>query len=423
MMCVPTNPFVLNKETNRSDTSKNCSSSRNTKNHEIILVDCCSFLGLGLGIDGEFLFLTCNSNPDDDEQSMDYSFAKIEDDDDDSGDSTTLEYTVMGDESWTLLGDASTFDTLDNLLDDGKNEKGNGNDNEKSNFNININKKEEDAKTLDSACTTSILLMENIVEDEIEARQDEEDEESKTLVLLTEYIVEEDTAAPEDEEESKTLNTRSTMKLPPSLDTKTWDLPLPGLEEVETREDKAEGTRRNHSCPSLLQPRSDYLIERVPYLIDTSDNDDISILSSLSVEEGLFLDDVDGNENEVEQKIRVKRFAEGQETILKSPCNKKTKKYNDTEGSEQRGQHSFESISPRTVWTEVVRPTLYTEASKATIINVTKSADITATTVCTDDDEYYEDNVPFDEPHSELVAFSGSSYSRLMPIEEIRIAQ
>jgi len=429
MMCSPsTNPFVMNKTSSSSDISKNYSSWITT-NHEIMLVDCCSFLGLGLGIDEDFL--ACENNRDDDERSTAYFIEDDENDEDDENrDSATLEDTLMGDESLTL-----TLDTLDTLVDtldtpdNGKKDNGNGN------YELNIDKKEEDTKTTNSTCSISVLLMENIVEDETAAQQDDEyDEESKTLFLLMENTVKAEMAVQEDDEESKTLNTRSTMKLPPSLDTKTWglppsldtetwDLPLPGQEVVETRGDKAEtGTRRNNSNPSSLQPHSnDNMIDRVPSLVDIGD--DLSIISSMSVEVGIFLND--GDDNVVGQKSRAKRFAGGEEMILKSPSNKKTKKHNVAKGKEQRGNDSFESASSRTTYTEV-QPTLSAEASKATIpISFTKSADITATTICTDDDYYYEDNVPFDEPHSDLVAFSPSGHacSRLMPIEEIHIVQ
>merc|ERR1711935_362094 len=272
-------------------------------------------------------------------------------------------------------------------------------------------------KILDSAHTASTIPMEKISELERVAQIEEENEELPSkLILLAENLISEETTVPEVDDESKTFSTRSTLTIPPSLDTmplnlspsldtKTWDMTLAGLQLVETIiGDATEAdTRRKYNNSSCSQPRNLYQIERTPLHIDICSNDDESAVSSMSIEEEIFLGEGVGAASDrdrvylSEEKPITKRLFGGKGSILRQWSLNRT--------TMQRANRR--------------KPTPSTEALRSTVpvIKPTKSIDITAATIGTDEDDcynsYYGEKVPFDEPHL--------CSPRLLTIEEIRI--
>jgi hypothetical protein len=378
-MCAPNNPFVMTKPNGPSEGPGEKSSSPKRTKFDFMFMDCCSFLGLGLGIRDDFQQPHCAST------AMIYS--------DDGGDSITLDDTVMGADSWTLFDDVLTLDTPS------ENEaKDNCLTNHKSLEN------EEDTKPTHSTCITMIPKMGKVTRTE-----EEDDELSSRLDLLPEILVWEDTTTLEDEEESKTLNTRSTLRIPSSLDTQTWDKTLEGLQLVETivGDTTEADTGRNYSNPSYSRPRSLYHIKRVPSMVDTCGNDDQSAVSSMSIEEDLFL-------NKAEEHPNTKRLLNGKGNILRPWLWNKAAVHK-ANGSESASEFREPS---NTLSSTQGLPKPPSEASRSTVpmIKPTKSIDVTATTIGTDEDGCYyyrEDNVPFDEPYE--------CSPGLLPIEEVRI--
>lgn len=211
------------------------------------------------------------------------------------------------------------------------------------------------------------------------------DEESKQLILLADHSMEGQSTHRDhdqkEEEDSRTLNTLSTMKLTPSLDTKTLDSTLIGLRIMKEKRDKTETAkqRKNDIFPSFsLQSLFDYRIERVPLVIDlgSCSDDNSSVVSSISVEDERCQPDTDTTER---QERETKQFVEGKSKLSPFPLH-------------------FNKSS-----TSTNHPILHT-----------KSIDFTATTICTDDYYYEDNNVPFDEPQNHV------SSPRLLRIEEIQ---
>lgn len=212
------------------------------------------------------------------------------------------------------------------------------------------------------------------------------DEELKHLILFAEHSMEVQ-STPRDrdqkeEEDSRTLNTLSTMKLKPSLDTKTLDSTLIGLRIMKAKRHETETAeqRKTDTFPSFsLQSLFDYRIERVPSVIDLGSwsDDNSSVVSLISVEDERCQADTGTTGR---KKHETKQFVGGKPKLGAFPLH-------------------FNKSSTCTN-----HPILHT-----------KSIDFTATTICTDDDYYEDNNVPFDEPENHV------SSPRLFRIEEIQI--
>jgi len=274
---------------------------------------------------------------------------------------------------------------------------------------------------MNSVRTASTLPMKKIAEVKRVAQIEEENEElSSKLVLLAENLVSEERTVPEVDEESETFHTRSTLKIPPSLDTmtlnlspsldtKTWDVTLAGLQLVETIIGDATevDTRRNYNNPSCSQPRNLYQIERIPLRIDTYSNDDESVVSSMSIEEDIFLSKGVGVASDRDR---------GRDRVYSSEEKPITKRLFGRKGSILK-QWSWNKTTMQKA--NRLKPTPSKEAliSTVPVIKPTKSIDITAATIGTDEDDccnsYYGENIPFDEPHLRS--------PKLLTIEEIRI--
>jgi len=433
-MCAPNNTFVMTKPNDPSERTIENSQSTKSK-YDFMFIDCCSFLGLGLGMADDFRI-----SP--------YASVALMDTNDDM-DSFLLGDTDITSDSSTLFHDLSDANSE-------KESKGNN---------------EEDTKAIDSILTISTVTMEQAIKGKRIVNIEEEDEDLPSrLTLLSENYLSVDGTTLFDEEESKTLNTLSThrlpssldtktLELPPSLDTKTLDMTLEGLELVETTlGDTTEAdTGRNLSNPSYSRPRSLYDIDRVPSLVDFDNSDDQSLVSTISVEQ----EDIKGKTASTfcERKLITKRLFNGKSKIRK-PWQWNKKKAHEVEEREPADGLPLPSIpvsrtkgitilpsEPSRSVISTSQPTGPNNHTAETIgnyghkdspstkrqppkspasvyrfpvpmITMTKSNDVTATTISTDEGEYcyqFGDNVPFDEPHA--------CSHRLLEIEQFRTRQ
>jgi len=391
-MCAPNNPFVMTKPNGPSEGLGEKSSSPERSKFDFMFMDCCSFLGLGLGIRDDVQQPPCAST------ALIYN--------NDVWDSITLDDTLMGADSWTLFDDVLTLDTPS------KNEaKDNG---------LTYHKRlehEEVAKATHSTRTTMIPTMIPTIEKVTRIEEDDDELSSRVWEEITML---------EDDEESKTLNTRSTLRIPSSMDTNMWDKTLEGLQLVETivGDTTEADTGRNCSNPSYSRPRSLYQIERVPTMVDNCGNDDQSVVSSISITDDIFLDKgIDAANNRhrasaVEEPPVIKRLLSGKGNMIR-PCLWNKAAVHKVNGSESPSRLR-KPLGPLSSTSAQGLPKSPSEASRSTapMIKPTKSIDVTATTVGTDEDGcyyYHEDNVPFDEPHE--------CSPGLLPIKEVRIGQ
>lgn len=234
----------------------------------------------------------------------------------------------------------------------------------------------------------------------------------------------------------------STLQIPPSLDTKTVEIPpstdtkalsktLLGLKLVESKDkvSRPKDTERKLTNRSNSRQRNPYDIERVPSLVDTSEKDDESVVSAISTA------DIEPKES------MKKRLFKGKAKILRAWS---WKTNNKTQGNETIGakspsiwRDSFDAIPATNIKAPKVtnesarssvaigpvhspipspvrrhapmraplspprlpkKPRTETFRSTVPVIMITKSNDITASTVGTDEEE--TDNVPFDEEPS-----------------------
>jgi len=238
------------------------------------------------------------------------------------------------------------------------------------------------------------------------------------LGMMPGNLLSEESTAPFDEgESSKTLNTRSTLitrssldtktlMLTPSLDTKTYDMALKGLSLVDTMAfgDTTEAEAgRNHSNPSPTRPRRLFHIDRVPSFVTVDWDDDQSLGSSISMEDHIFTD-----KNSVTSAERNKKC-----TPNKLPFTKQLLKGKGKIPKLLPWRRSGTSKKTNQCEVSMWRPPSKPVPNKRSVIEPTKSNDVTATTVETREDECdhrYVENVPFDEPHIRS--------SRLLAIEE-----
>uniref|UniRef100_A0A7S0T8W0 Uncharacterized protein n=1 Tax=Pseudo-nitzschia delicatissima TaxID=44447 RepID=A0A7S0T8W0_9STRA len=415
-MCTSNDPFVKAKPNSPSEMRGKNFSPPKTGKLDFLFLDCCAFVGAGLGFDEDIA--PCAS------------IALI--DSDDGGSS-------LSDDSFTTSTKADLSTVFeDHLTLDASFEK-----NE-------IPKDDDDSKLASTIFSISTLTMEKIVGMNTVLQTKEEDEERPSkLVLLSENLVTGGNLYPEDEEWSRTFNTLSTARLPPSLDTKTaeitpsldtktLDKTLEGLKLVGTTvgETTQENTGRNASNPTYAQPLNFYDIDRVPSMVDASEKDDQSVVSGMSFEEyaALFGKDKETGGKSPKSPI-TKRLLKAKGKILR-PWSWKNRKIANGDGeivvpSELRepfgtvpitnGQppsrtepsrppvalmkSSLPTFVPRPTSSPQRLPKRPTETYRLTVpvIKLTKSNDITASTVGTDEDNdgsnRVGDDVPFDEPH------------------------
>ena len=371
---------------------KSSSTKRTKFNFNFMFMDCCSFLGLGLGVG------------DDVQQSPCASTALIHNDD--VWDNITLDDTVIGTDSWTLFDDVLTFDTTS------ENEaKDNGLINHKRLEN------EEETKPTHSAHTTMIPTMKSTIQKVTRIEEEDEDLSSRVWEEITTL---------EDDEESKTLNTRSTLRISSSMDTKTCHKTLERLPLVETivGDTTEADTGRNCSNHSYSRPRSLYQIERVPTMVDNCGNDDQSVVSTMSIEEDLFLDKGISEANNrhsasaVKEPPVIKRLLSGKGNMIRPWLWNNAAAHKSNRSESASGLRKPSGPLSTTYTQELPQSPSETSRSTAPMIKPTKSIDVTATTVGTDEDGcyyYHEDNVPFDEPHE--------CSPGLLPIEEVHIGQ
>lgn len=418
-MCTSNDPFVMTKpDSPREMRGKNFSPQKRGK-FDFLFLDCCAFVHAGLGFDDDIA--PCAS------------IALI--DSDDGGSS-------LSDDSFTTFTKADLSTVFEDIVTvDASFEK-----NE-------LPKNEDDSKIESTIFTVSTLTMEKIVGMNTVLQTKEEDEERPSkLTLLSENLVTGENY-PEDEEWSKTFNTLSTARLPPSLDTKTaeitpsldtktLDKTLEGLKLVGTTvgETTEENTGRNVRNHTYAQPLNFYDIDRVPSMVDASEKDDQSVVSGMSFEEYAALVGKDKETGAKSPKSPIAmRLLKAKGKILRPWSRKNRKAANDDDeivvASELR--EPFVGTVPITNG----QPTSRTEPSKSSVtlmksslpafvpkptsspqrlpkrpidsyrltvpvIKLTKSNDITASTVGTDEDDHhhgndrYGDDVPFDEPHA-----------------------
>ena len=381
---------------------------------EFLLMDCCSFVGVALGIYDEIP--PCAS------------IALIDSDDSDGS---------ISDDSDIEAG-ASVFSR-----DVVKNE---------TNKNANDTKTAITLNTISTLTTEKVPLAERIIvskaskdgspsklaQDDVLGENLFDDAESLSTLQIT-----------------PSLDTK-TVEVPSSTDTKTLSKTLLGLKLVESKVQvtRPKDTERKLTNSSTSRRRNPYDIERVPSLVDASGKDDESVVSDISTA------DVEPKES------MKKRLFRGKGKILR-PWSWKTN--NKTEGNETIGakspsiwRDSFDTIPPTNTkapkvhnnsarpLVTVVKPNSAspvhrpirspvrrhapkrapaspprfpkkpgTETFRSTVpaIMMTKSNDITASTVGTDEEEI--DNVPFDEEPST----KANSPSRHQTVQKLRVSR
>jgi len=339
-------------------------------------------------------------------------------------------------------------------------------------------KKEDDLKTANTSPTLSTLTMEKFTDMRKIVTPKEHDEELPSkLLLLSENFVSGEKL--NDEVESLTLNTMSTLRIPSSLDTRTEEIPpsldtktlsrtLAGLQLMDSTigdmTTPREDAGRNISNRSKSRRRNLYDIERVPSLVDTYGNDDGSMVSAISADSGAQV----SKGIRVKKEPPIKKGVEAQEPIRKrlfrgkgkilrpwSWKNKKVVQETLVAKVPSVWREPLETVRhtqdiPKTRPNESTRPSVtamkptkpfvpspvprhtprhvpkspprirreYPTASPALTvpaIKATKSNDITASTIGTDEED--RDNVPFDEPINTF------SPPRFQTIEKIRVGR
>ena len=372
-----------------------------------MFLDCCAFVCVGLGVENDIA--PCAS------------IALI--DSDDGGDSLSDGSSTRADTS-TLFHDHRTYDTSYYEKDES-----------------------DDTKMGSSFFTVSTLSMEKMAQAKKGLPIEDEDEERPSkLLLLSRNMVTGEKLYPDDEEESRTFNTLSTGKLPSSLDTKTAEIPasldktLEGLKLVDTVIEEAaqENTERNARNSASSRQLNPFDIERVPSLVDASGKDEQTVVSSMSVDDDALIGKNDGTGA---KGPISKRLFKGKGKILRPWSWKNKKAANDCDADPvlpelrkpfgtlpvANGQHvqteqSRPSASltkpsfPIAVRSPQILPKLPGDSftSRVPVIQQTKSNDVTATTIDTNEDDN-GDNVPFDEPQ-------GAS-PRFVAIEKVRVGR
>jgi len=379
-------PSVLSMEIGK----KNSSRATSNKKYDYMFIDCCSFLGLGLGFEEHFHLSKCASVA-----LMDF----------DDSVNTFLGDIEMETDSPTRFNDVTTLDMTS--------------DETKDQCSINY----EDKKTMEK-------LKEGRKFEDDDLKQD-----SQLRLTFSGNLVSEERSVLEDEEESKTLNTRSTSRIPSSLDTRTlqqtpsldkkiWNLTLKGLGLVETTiGDTIEvDIRRDYSSDSNPRPRILYHIERVPSMVDTQCKDDDSMVSFMSVEEDFYANkhnDGTSNRNGIfpnkEHHVRERLFRRKGKLLRAWSWKKRRLQRRDKECESQLNPINRLLRTP----TSISTPSEDSSRAIVPAIEPVKSIDATTATTDTNEDHgyyiYHGEDVPFDEPIA--------SPPGLLPIEETRLDQ
>ena len=420
-MCIPDNPHDMTRPNELGEMPGMKSSFREKSRLEFLLMDCCSFVGVALGVYDEIP--PCAT------------FALIDSDDSDGSISDDSEF----------LDGASLF-SRDVL----KNE---------------TTKNTNDTTTAITLNTMSTLTMEKtpLAKRILQSKANNNGLPSN-LAQNNVHVF----------EDAESL---STLQIPPSLDTKTVEMPSPlkskttrktlhGLKLVESKvkDTKQKNIEREEvpNRPKSSRHRNPYDIERVPSLVDTSGKDDESVVSAMSAV------DIGAKES------ITKRLFGGKRKILR-PWSRKNNIAKKTEAKEIVGgkspsiwRASFDPMSTTDAKTQkapieparpliiVTKPTelstptnaspipisipspvrrhaprdaspsspprlpknTSTEDFRSTVpaIETTKSNDITASTVGTEEDKRI-DNIPFDEEPS----CKSNSPSRLQTTQNVRV--
>jgi len=350
-----------------------------------ITIDFCSFLGLGLGFEKKFLF----SN---------YASVILMDIDENEN-YTLLEDDEMEGDLSTLFGDTITLDIPSQETKD---------------KNI-IN--QEDQKTKYSTPTISNLTMETFLEG-INVKFNEQQQGLPSRLVFHGKLVAEERSFSGDEEDSKTLNTLSTsritpssdtntVQLTPSLNTKSWNANLAGLELVETTlEDTTEvDIRRNCRNDSLAQHNHLDQVKRVPSTINIFDKDDQSSIVSIISDEEDFPGKGNGTTSEIEGIYSTKGHRNTRRLFGVRRKLRRAWPWNKKLIQTTANKSGLQPVSTKRVM-RTLTSTLKTspDSSRATIpsIEPVKLIDVTTTTIDKNKDRSYFinylKNVPFDEP-------------------------
>lgn len=270
----------------------------------------------------------------------------------------------------------------------------------------------------------------------------------------------------------------STLKIPPSLDTKTVEMPSPletkklsktllgpKLVESKVEDTKQKDTKREEvpNRSNASRQRNPYDIERVPSLVDTSAKDDESVVSAMSavdvetkepIKKRLFRGKGkmlrpwswknNSNKKEEKETVGAKSPSIWRASFDPTPATDAKPSKADTKSSSplsttpkptELSVPKSASPIPRSVPSPVRRhsprhvlasspprlpqkPTIETFRSMVPVITITKSNDITASTVGTEDEER-TDNIPFDEEPS----CKANSPSRHQTTEKLRVSR
>ena len=256
--------------------------------------------------------------------------------------------------------------------------------------------------------------------------------------MSSESFVSQQSTSQEDDEddESKTLNTRSTMEIPSSLDTRTLELPatppaeLLLVESIGHNSEQAVARRNNRGNPSPRKPHIIFSIERTPSLVRIFRNDDQSIVSSVTIDASIMNStNAEYGAGNTDSGIRANRSRAGKRRQKPMSRKNKTATARVNFGGESKDQRRSENDSKPTAlrrrWKDPLKPYHHkkvrgrsTEAFRKPTtdksiptIKATISRDLTAITAYTTSTE--TDDLPFDE------ALASSS----KPIEEIRIGR
>jgi len=256
--------------------------------------------------------------------------------------------------------------------------------------------------------------------------------------MLSESFVSQQSTSQEDDkdDESKTLNTRSTMEIPSSLDTRTLGLPATPPSElllvgsIGHNSEQAVARRKNRGSPSTRKPPIMFSIERAPSLIRIFGNDDQSIVSSVTIDASITNStNAEYGAANADSGIRANRSRAGKQR--QKPKSRKNKtaparaNFGGESKEERRSENDSKPAALRQRWKDPLKPYhhkkvrgLSTEVfrkqttdNNIPTIKATISRDLTAITAYTTSTE--TDDLPFDE------ALASSS----KPIEEIRIGR
>ena len=411
-MCISDNPHDMTRPNELGEMLGMKSSFREKSRLEFLLMDCCSFVGVALGVYDDIP--PCAT------------VALIDSDDSDGSISDDSEF----------LDGVSLF-SRDVL----KNE---------------TTKNANDTTTAITVNTISTLTMEKIpLAKRILQSKAIENDLPSNLEQNNVHVF----------EDAESL---STLQIPPSLDTKTMEMPSPlkpetprktlqGLKLVESKvkDTKQKDIEREEvpNRPKSSRHRNPYDIERVPSMVDTSGKDDESVVSAMSAVDVGAKESITkrlfggkrkilrpwSRKNNINKKIEAKESVGGKSPSIwrasfdqKAPVEparpliivaKPTELSALTNASpvlrsipSPVRRHAPRYASPSSPPRLLEKPTTEDFRSIVPAIKTTKSNDITASTVGTEEEER-TDNIPFDEEPS----CKSNSPSRLQTTQNLRV--